>query len=215
MSRERIGILAALFALALSGCGNSSETYELLSGEYVERWGGAKIPEQGEVSVSEDGVLRMDVGRPLTGAVFREGDGFELPASRYKVEFEARRVEGGDFFAALTFPVREKDSCATLVLGGWGGSLIGISCLDERDASENFTMGSIPFENGRWYRFTVRVMDDEIKVWMNDSIIIDAPIAGKKISLRPGDIENCAPFGFASYMTEGEVRNLTLTRFGR
>ena len=36
----------------------------------------------------------------------------------YELRLEAKRVEGGDFFCGLTFPVG-KEYC-TLILGGWG-----------------------------------------------------------------------------------------------
>jgi hypothetical protein len=37
-------------------------------------------------------------------------------------------MQGSDFFAALTFPVN--DLFCTLINGGWGGMLVGLSSLD-------------------------------------------------------------------------------------
>ena len=56
---------------------------------------------------------------------------------------------GSDFFCGLTFPYKETH--ATLILGGWGGSLIGISSLDDFDASENETGDAYIFEDNHWY----------------------------------------------------------------
>ena len=43
-------------------------------------------------------------------------------------------------------------SHATLILGGWGGSLIGISSIDDFDASENETGDdAYIFEDNQWY----------------------------------------------------------------
>ena len=61
---------------------------------------------------------------------------------------EARRVEGDDFFYCLTFPYR--DTHATFVLGGWGGSVCGISSIDFMDAMDNSTMTAREFEEGKW-----------------------------------------------------------------
>ena len=213
MNRRFISGFIGVLSIVLNSCGNPDKPINLLDGEHATKWESAGVPGQGVVSVGSDGVLKVEAGKPLSGIVYREGGGFEIPVSDYRVEFEARRIKGGDFFASLTFPIGSKETCATLVLGGWGGSLVGISCLDDRDASENFTRASIGFENGQWYRFRLVVTEDHIKVWLKDSIIIDAPIKGKSISMRPGDIELCTPFGFATYWTSGEVRNLTLTRF--
>ena len=52
----------------------------------------------------------------------------DLPRTDYEIRFETRRIEGFDFFCGLTFPVGEK--YLTLVLGGWDGNVVGLSCLD-------------------------------------------------------------------------------------
>ena len=61
-------------------------------------------------------------------------------------KFHCRQNElwGSDFFAVLLFLTSE--SHATLILGGWGGSLIGISSIDDFDASENETGDAFIFE---------------------------------------------------------------------
>ncbi len=182
----------------------------LLEGEWGAKWRAIDIRDQGAVEVTGEGVLRMGAGKPLTGAVFGGGDTFGLPTRDYVVEFEARRVEGSDFFATLTFPVGSVERCASLVLGGWGGSLVGISSIDHLDASENGTRASLPFENGRWYRVKLEVTEARIRAWVDGRITVNAAISGRVVGMRPGDIEQCAPFGFATYWSVGEVRGLVI-----
>ena len=73
-----------------------------------------------------------------------------VPKVNYEVTLDAMRVTGSDFFCGLTVPV--SDSFCTLIVGGWGGSLVGISSLDGQDASENETTKFFNFEQGKWYR---------------------------------------------------------------
>ena len=104
------------------------------------------------------------------------------------------------------------EGAATLVLGGWGGALVGISSIDDQDASENSTRSEQHFINGKWYRVRLEITNDELKAWIDDRLVVNTSIKGRKISLRPGDIEHCAPFGFATYASEGQVRGLRLRR---
>ena len=129
-----------------------------------------------------------------------------IPRSNYEVRFEATRAAGNDFFASLTFPVG--DSFCTLVTGGWGGDIVGLSSIDGWDASDNETRTYYTFEVGQWYAFRVQVTDERIKVWIGDQLMVNAEIAGRSIGLRRGDIKLSAPFGFASYNTTGAIRKI-------
>ena len=51
-----------------------------------------------------------------------------IPKSNYEIRLEAKRTDGNDFFCGLTFPVQE--GFATLIVGGWGGGVTGISNID-------------------------------------------------------------------------------------
>ena len=44
-----------------------------------------------------------------------------------------------------------------MIIGGWGGHLVGISSVDYFDASENMTTSDYPFKSQTWY--TIRVSD--------------------------------------------------------
>jgi hypothetical protein len=157
----------------------------------------------GDVAI-KDGELVLGMGRPMTGVKWA---GQELPRTNYEITFQARRIEGSDFFCGMTFPV-EKSHCS-LVLGGWGGSLTGLSSLDGFDASENESTGSMVFKDGQWYKVRLRVTPEKIEVWVDDDQIVDVKIAGRKVSLR-WEMDSMPPLGFATYATKGGLKNVVL-----
>ena len=131
-----------------------------------------------------------------------------LPAAPYLIELEARRISGSDFFCGLTFPVRSGENCVTLVVGGWGGSVVGVSSINGLDASENSTGSQFTFEDERWYRIRVEVGAERVRSWIDDREVVDVDTTGQKLSLRRGPIEGCAPLGLATWMTRAEVRGM-------
>lgn len=173
----------------------------LFDGKSKEGWRDAPFTGNGEVRV-ENGTILLGAGKPLTGINFVDA----FPKSNYEVRFEAARLAGNDFFASLTFPVG--DSFCTLVTGGWGGDIVGLSSIDGWDASDNETRTYLNFEANRWYAFRLEVTAERIKVWIDEKPIVNAAIAGRTIGLRPGPIKISAPFGFASYNTSGALRKI-------
>jgi hypothetical protein len=115
------------------------------------------------------------------------------------------RLDGSDFFCTTTFPVG-KDPC-TLVVGGWGGSVVGLSNVDYEDASENSTSKSKTFKNNQWYRVRIRVSDAAIEAWIDDEKLIAQPRKDHKFGIRM-ECELCRPLGIATWGTKGAVRNL-------
>ncbi len=145
--------------------------------------------------------------------VFLKGDNFvgvngtnEIPKANYEITLEAMRVAGDDFFCGLTFPVN--DSFCSLILGGWGGGVVGLSNIDGADASENETTKFITFEKGRWYRIRLRVTEQQIEAWVEQKKVVDVNTVGRKVALRFGDIERSKPFGLASWSTSAAFRNI-------
>ena len=158
------------------------------------------------MSVEEKGVVVIRQGVDLSGLTSTIKD---LPTSGYEVEFEARRAEGTDFFVGFTFPVG-KESCS-LVLGGWGGGVCGLSSLDYMDASENSTTWYDDFTRGQWYKVRIRVTDEFIQGWIDDKEMISVERELYQVGVR-FEMEVCKPMGFATYQTKGEIRKARLRK---
>ncbi|WP_395751513.1 DUF1080 domain-containing protein [Prosthecobacter sp.] len=206
----RAAWLCLFFMLAQCGPARRSE-WRLLSDEFLPAWKAAHIPDEGKVTI-EEGEIKLETGRPMTGARLElsKWKEAEMPATRYSIEYEAMRVEGNDFFGTVTFPVNE--SHVSLVVGGWGGTLVGISSIDEMDASENNTRGNARFENNRWHLVRIEVRDDDLRAWINGRLFVNTSTKGHKLGLRDGEIEKCTPFGFTSYDSRARIRNVVLRR---
>lgn len=176
---------------------------KLFDSKDLGKWKKTPYGGEGDVFVNEDGNLEFGFGAVITGVNWGEAP----PAtSNYELSLEAMKLDGNDFFVALTFPV--KDSHATFVVGGWGGGVVGISSVDDLNASENETMSIEGFEKDVWYKIRVRVSDDQLQAWINDDEAVTLDLEGRKISLLPGDIELSVPVGIAAYQTRAQYRNI-------
>ena len=204
----RAAWLCLFFVLTHCGPAPRSE-WKLVSDEFAPAWKASGIFEEGKVLI-HDGEIILRPGQPMTGVRFDAWMSAGLPLTRYSIEYEAMRVEGNDFFGTVTFPVN--DAHVSLVVGGWGGTLVGISSIDEMDASENNTHGNGYFENNRWHKVRIEVRDDELRAWINDKLFVNTSTKGHRLGLRTGDIEKCLPFGFASYATQSRIRNVLIRR---
>jgi hypothetical protein len=177
----------------------------LFDGKSLTNWESTKFSGEGAVKV-ENGQIVLDAGRTLTGINWI---GRELPTTNYELAFQAMRVEGRDFFAGVTFPVG--DSFCSLILGGWGGSTIGLSSVNSMDASENDTSQSREFELGRWYSVRIRVTPAKIEVWLDDKPIISQELKGNRITIRM-EMDPSRPLGIASWKTKAALRDIRLRR---
>jgi Domain of Unknown Function (DUF1080) len=190
-------LVLAILSLPVS----AADWQSLFDGKSLAGWRETPFSGHGQVRV-EKGAIVLGAGSPMTG-VTRTGS---FPHTNYEVRFEGQRQQGNDFFASLTFPVG--NSHCTWVLGGWGGDIVGLSSLDGWDASDNETRAYFTFENGQWYTLRLRVTADRIMAWIDDQAIVNVSIAGRSVSLRMGEIDLSAPFGFASYLTSGALRKI-------
>jgi len=178
---------------------------QLFDGKTLTGWTPTPFGGKGEVTV-KDGVITLETGY-MTGVNWTNA----FPTSNFELSLEAKRTDGNDFFCGLTFPVR--DSHATLIVGGWGGALVGISSVNGADASENETTKFQRFEKDRFYKIRLRVEDKQIQAWINDEQIINLDTSDKKLSLRPGDTELCKPMGIATWNTGAALKNIELRTF--
>ncbi|MDB5292437.1 MAG: hypothetical protein JWL69_3678 [Phycisphaerales bacterium] len=214
-----VGVLTIVCLLAPGARGDASSTEKpaaktpdkkpaepqwqsLFDGKTLGKWKVSDFAGHGEPTV-EDGMLRLPFGEQLTGVTYSG----EIPKMNYEVELEAQKLDGADFFCGLTFPV--DDSFASFIVGGWGGSVVGISSFDGKDAAHNDTRSSHRFDSGKWYKIRLRVLPDKLQAWINEEKVVDVTTTGKKISNRR-EIDAGKPFGLSSYQTSAAMRNIRI-----
>jgi hypothetical protein len=180
------------------------DTSLLFDGKTLENWEITDFGPQGPVYVS-GGEIILGMGDGCTGITWKK----YFPAINYEVTLEAKRIEGNDFFCGMTFPVG-KNPC-TLIVGGWGGTTVGLSSINGMDASENETTSLRQFQKDLWYHICLRVTEKEIKAWIDSTMVVDFTIGEKRLSIRP-EVELSKPFGIASWRTTAALRNIRVKR---
>ena len=133
----------------------------LFNGTDLTGWKETDYAGRGNVKV-ENSELHIENGLVITGITFTNNA--VLPKTNYEISYQAKRVNGSDFFALLTFPVGDKH--ASFVTGGWGGAVTGISSINSMDASENDTTVYLKYNQDQWYTFRLRVTPENLSVWM-------------------------------------------------
>ncbi|MBY0587687.1 DUF1080 domain-containing protein [bacterium] len=176
----------------------------LFDGKSLAGWKATDFGGQGEVHI-DDGAIHLDMGGDMTGITLDSPD--PIPVMNYEITLEAKRVLGGDFFCGLTFPVG-KDFCS-LIVGGWGGGLVGLSNLDGKDASNNETSSWRDFENNRWYKIRLRVETDRIRAWIDQVKIVDAKTKDRQIATRP-EVKLSRPLGFSTWRTAAALKDIQI-----
>lgn len=177
----------------------------LFNGKSLAGWRSAQFGGEGQISV-QDGAILMEFGDSLTGVTYQGND---LPKTNYELRLEAKRVDGIDFFCGLTFPVAE--SHCSFIVGGWAGSVVGLSSIDGLDASENDTTKYMDFKTDRWYRLRVRVSQAKIQAWIDDEQVVDQRIVGRKIGTRV-EVDLSKPLGVSAWQTKAALRNIEVRR---
>jgi hypothetical protein len=192
--------------VTLTGYNDIQENRLLFNGVSLDGWMVIDFEGHGNISVADSCVI---IGKgSLISGIRWTGD---FPTTNYEVSLDAKRVEGSDFFCGMTFPVKE--SFLTLVLGGWGGSLVGLSSIEGYDAANNSTGTLYHFAPGWWYHIRLKVTDEKIEAWIEDEKIVDFTINNSYLSLR-WEVESSVPFGITTYKTTGAIRNIRQTIFG-
>lgn len=201
------GLLAAS-AVMTGQVASAPEWISLFDGRTLSGWKEAPYTRRGRVVVKE-GMLVLGKGR--TTGIALTG---EFPKYGYELRFEAARLEGKDFFAGVTFPVR--DSFCFWVNGGWDGSVVGLSNLEGNDASENDTSTVREFVLGRWYAFRLAVTASRIQAWIDDELVIDIEYTKRKVELQFDETDLGKPLGISAYGgTVGALRKIEYRRLPR
>jgi hypothetical protein len=175
---------------------------DLFDGKTLSGWKPVDMPGQAKVYV-KDGAIVMDSGDSMTAVIWTG----KPPRTNYELTLDGMRLEGGDFFATTTFPVG--DSFCSLVVGGWGGSVVGLSNVDHFDASENATSTSREFKDKTWYHVRIRVTDARIDVWIDGKQLIRQNRKDHVFDLRM-ECDPCRPLGICTWNTKGAVKNIRL-----
>lgn len=174
----------------------------LFDGKKLGNWKVTEFGGQGRVQV-EEGNLVLGIGDGCTGVTWK-GD-LPFPTIDYELSLEAMRVEGTDFFCGLTFPVGE--SPCSLICGGWGGGVVGLSSLDGEDAANNETTKYIEFKSKKWYPIKLRVTKEKIEAWIDGKQEVDVETKDRKISVRI-EVDASRPLGICSWNTKAALRNI-------
>jgi hypothetical protein len=174
----------------------------LFDGRSLDGWAVTNFGGEGRVEV-RDGTIVLGMGQFLTGITWQGN----FPADEYEVALEAMQVVGNDFFCGMTFPVGEE--FCSLIVGGWGGSVVGLSSIDGLDASENETGRGIRLERGRWYEVRLSVTPERIEAWLDGEKVVDLERAGRSFDTRP-EVRLSQPFGIAAWQTTAALRRIRL-----
>lgn len=177
----------------------------LFDGKTLADWKSTNFGGEGDAEV-EKGLLILQMGEPLTGVTFQ--DPKKLLKTNYEISLEAMRVQGTDFFCALTFPVREKEYCS-LIIGGWGGGTCGISSIDGMDASENETSTFQELKSNKWYKVRVAVTNEKLQSWLDDEKIVDVNIKDRKIHTRI-EVDLSQPLGISAFRTKAAIKDIKI-----
>lgn len=210
--RSFIRLLPGTLALAVSAPASQgfaaslfTDANNLLETDSLKGWAPTDFFKPGQVAV-KNSTLSLGKGKPMTGVTTTLKD---LPKTNFDIAYEARRLDGDDFFAALTFPVQ--DGFLTFVNGGWSGNITGLSSIDGSDASENETGKPYTFENEVWYRFRVSVREHQVICSINEKPVIDFDGIGRSLKTRV-ESRPSEPLGLACYDCSSEVRKITLSK---
>jgi hypothetical protein len=172
----------------------------LFNGNTLDGWEVTNFGPQGPVLIRDSSII-LNFGDGATGVTWTK----DFPRRNYEVSLEAMRVMGNDFFCGLTFPVG-REYC-TFIVGGWGGSLVGLSSIDGQDASENFTGIRMGLENSRWYEIRLTVGEESITGFIDKQQVFHVPLGTHQFSIRP-EVSLSIPLGIASWVTTAALKNI-------
>ncbi|MEI6809013.1 MAG: DUF1080 domain-containing protein [bacterium] len=204
-----VTMAASVTSLALAGVpqADTNGWQSLFDGKTLGKWKPSSFIGCGKIDI-KDSAIAITTGSPMSGITWSN----EPPARMdYELQLEARRTEGHDFFCGLTFPVGTNP--CTLIVGGWGGNLTGLSSINGYDASENETTSTFEYESNRWYKITLKVTKGRIEAWINDQQVVNLETEDKKFSIR-WEVEPSVPLGISTWRTSSAIRNIRIRQTG-
>ncbi|MEZ6013799.1 MAG: DUF1080 domain-containing protein [Planctomycetota bacterium] len=145
--------------------------------------------------------IELEPGVPLSGVTWTGA----LPSAPYELEVEFTKRFGNDFPCAITFPVA--GSWLTLVLGGWGGTVCGLSSLDGEDAARNDTRFVRAFAPGARVLARLEVDEAAVRAWLDGELVVDVALAGRAVGVRPEMLPS-RPLGLAAFATSTVVHRV-------
>lgn len=186
---------------------HNDKTQSLFDGKTLGNWKRTQFGGEGPVEV-EGGKIIVHAGDSLSGINWT---GPALPTDNYEIELDAVKLDGSDFFVGLTFPY--KKDFASLILGGWGGGIVGLSSVNGNDAANNEYASSRDFKKNQWYHVRLRCTPSKIQAWLDEESepFLDVPTTDKTISTRT-DIDAAKPLGLSTYQTTAAYKNITLRK---
>ena len=211
-------VVTILFVVLLAGCRGGqkeeikvnsvnpgiTESVLIVEGEPMTGWEITNFGPQGPVYLSDNEII-LGMGEGCTGITWKK----DFPTMNYMVTLEAKKIAGNDFFCGITFPVGE--SPCTFIAGGWGGTTVGLSSINGKDASENETTTLMKFDRDRWYNICVLVKPDTIKALIDNVVVVDLATRDKRLSIRP-EVQLSRPFGITSWNTTSALRNIRVQK---
>ena len=193
-----------LFSLStlLFAQGEKEQRVSIFNSHNLDGWLVSQFGTQGEAYVKNEQII-LTRSDGCTGVTW---DG-EFPTTNYQVTLEAKRLSGNDFFCSMTFPIN-KDYC-TLIVGGWGNMIVGLSNVDGEDALRNETNELGVFKNNQWYKVRLRVVGTKIEAWIDGEKYVNFETSGHSISIR-STMEVATPFGISAFDSIAAIKNVTL-----
>ncbi len=185
---------------------DKGEVIKLFDGKSLDGWKQSNFAGGGEVTV-ENGQLIINRGESLSGVTWK--DAGKLPKDNFEISLAAMKLKGDDFFCGLTFPVG--DAHASFICGGWAGTVVGLSSINNQDASENETTSYKKFEPNKWYKIRVRVAGGKIECWIDDEQMVDVELKDKRISTRI-ESDPSRPLGISTYQVTSAIKDVELKR---
>ena len=191
--------------------GGPQEWVSLFDGKTLDGW---KVADEGDFA--KHGRVEVDGGRivlasgaPPTGIAST----LSVPTADYELSFEAMRAKGSGWFAAVAFPMGGQNALWAI---GRSKTSCGLAQVDNRTDTDpaNPTHRQFPFENGRWYRFRLRVERERVQAWVDDNGVVDLSRRGHRFWLWDS-FAPLKPLGFLCWDdTEARLRNIRLRRLG-